>query len=140
MPPKKSHTLTVAELRLMNLLWRRGQATVSELVATLPPDEEIAYNSALTTIRILEQKGYVEHEQVGRAFVYKPTVAHQEASRSEVRHLLARFFGNSREQLMLALLGDESISADELARLRQIISSATPDGKSGSTKAEEESK
>ena len=81
----------------------------------------------LTTVRILEQKGYVEHRQEGRAFVYSPCVAEQEASRSEVRHLMGRFFGNSRERLLLSLLGDDEISAEELQRLKDAIEAATPD-------------
>ena len=127
MPPKKSNTLTEAELRLMKILWRRGESAVNDLVAAMPDGETLAYNSVLTTIRILEQKGYVEHRQEGRAFVYRPTVAEDEASRSEVRHLMSRFFGNSREQLLLSLLGDEEISAEELQRLKVAIRNAAPD-------------
>ena len=70
MPPKKSNTLTEAELRLMKILWRRGESAVNDLVSAMPEGEALAYNSVLTTIRILEQKGYVEHRQEGRAFVY----------------------------------------------------------------------
>jgi len=127
MPPKKSNTLTEAELRLMKILWRRGESAVTDLVAALPDDEPLAYNSVLTTIRILEQKGYVEHRQEGRAFVYRPCVAEDEASRSEVRNVLSRFFGNSREQLVLSLLGDDEISAEELRRLKEAIRRGTPD-------------
>lgn len=127
MPPKKSNTLTEAELRLMKILWRRGESAVTDLVADLPKGETLAYTSVLTTIRILEQKGYVEHRQEGRAFVYRPCVAEQDASRSELRHVLNRFFGNSREQLVLSLLGDGEISPEELARLRQAIQAADPD-------------
>ena len=127
MPPKKSNTLTEAELRLMKILWRRGESAVTDLVAAMPDGETLAYNSVLTTIRILEQKGYVEHRQEGRAFVYRPCVAEQEASRSEVRHLMSRFFGNSRERLLLSLLGDEEISPDELQRLKEAIQVAAPD-------------
>jgi predicted transcriptional regulator len=127
MPPKKSNTLTEAELRLMKILWRRGESAVNDLVAAMPDGETLAYNSVLTTIRILEQKGYVEHRQEGRAFVYRPCVAEEEASRSEVKHLMSRFFGNSRERLLLSLLGDEEISAEELQRLKETIQSAAPD-------------
>lgn len=127
MPPKKSSTLTEAELRLMKILWRRGESAVGDLVAALPADEALAYNSVLTTIRILEQKGYVAHHQEGRAFVYRPTVAEEEAGRSEIRHLMGRFFGNSREQLVLSLLGDGELTAGELRRLKEAIASATPD-------------
>ena len=127
MPPKKSNTLTEAELRLMKILWRRGDSAVTDLVAAMPEGETLAYNSVLTTIRILEQKGYVEHRQEGRAFVYRPTIAEQEASRSEVRHVLNRFFGNSRELLLLSLLDDEDLSQEELQRLKETIRSAAPE-------------
>jgi predicted transcriptional regulator len=127
MPPKKSNTLTEAELRLMKILWRRGESAVTDLVAAMPEGETLAYNSVLTTIRILEQKGYVDHRQEGRAFVYRPCVLEHEASRSEVRHVLNRFFGNSRERLLLSLLGDAEISLEELERLKEVIRAATPD-------------
>jgi predicted transcriptional regulator len=127
MPPKKSNTLTEAELRLMKILWRRGESAVTDLVAAMPDGETLAYNSVLTTIRILEQKGYVEHRQEGRAFVYRPCVAEQEAGRSEVRHILSRFFGNSRERLLLSLLDDEEISPEEVQRLKDAIRDAAPD-------------
>ena len=131
MPPKKSITLTEAELRLMKILWQRGESVVSDLVAAMPDGETLAYNSVLTTVRILEQKGYVDHRQEGRAFVYRPCVAEHEASRSEVRHVLSRFFGNSRERLLLSLLGDEEISAEELQRLKEAIQGAAEDGQEG---------
>jgi predicted transcriptional regulator len=128
MPPKKSITLTEAELRLMKILWQRGESAVTDLVAAMPEGETLAYNSVLTTVRILEQKGYVDHRQDGRAFVYRPCVQEHEASRSEVRHVLNRFFGNSRERLLLSLLGDEEISPAELQRLKDAIQSAAEDG------------
>ncbi len=124
MPPKKSATLTEAELRLMKILWRRGESGVADLVAALPDDESIAYNSVLTTIRILEKKGYVTHRQEGRAFLYSASVAEQEAGQSAVQHLVSRFFGNSREQLVLSLLGDGSLSKDEIQRLRELVNHA----------------
>jgi predicted transcriptional regulator len=127
MPPKRSNTLTEAELRLMKILWRRGESAVTDLVSAMPDGEPLAYNSVLTTIRILEQKGYVEHRQAGRAFVYRPCVAEEEAGRSEVKHLMSRFFGNSRERLLLSLLGDDEISAEELRRLREAIENSAAD-------------
>ena len=127
MPPRKSITLTEAELRLMKLLWQRGESAVSDLVAAIPSDEALAYNSVLTTLRILEQKGYVEHRQEGRAFLYTPTVAERDASQSEIRHVLGRFFGNSREQLLLSLLGDDEISPEEIQRMKDAIRDSAPD-------------
>lgn len=125
MPPRPSSTLTEAELRLMKILWQRGESCVADLVRAMPLGEPLAYNSVLTTIRILEQKGYVQHRQLGRAFLYTPVVVEHEASRSEVRRMLSRFFGNSRERLMLSLLGDEDITPAELERLKQAIAASS---------------
>ncbi len=127
LPRKKSTTLTEAELRLMKLLWERGESAVSDLVAAMPDDQPLAYNSVLTTIRILEQKGYVEHRQEGRAFLYSASVQEKEATRSELQHVLSRFFGNSREQLVLSVLGDDELTAEELRRLKETIARAEAD-------------
>lgn len=111
----------------MKILWERGESAVGELVAAMPDGATLAYNSVLTTIRILEQKGYVRHRQAGRAFVYSPCVAEQEAERSEVRNMMRRFFGNSRERLLLSLLGDDEVTPEELKRLRDAIDRAADD-------------
>jgi predicted transcriptional regulator len=121
MPPKRSITLTQAELRLMKVLWACGESSVSDMVTACEDGSPLAYTSVLTTVRILEQKKYVTHRQEGRAFLYSPAVAEQEAGRSEVQNVLQRFFGNSRERLLLSLLGDNEITADELRRLKEAI-------------------
>ncbi len=131
MPPKRSITLTPAELRLMKVLWTRGESAVSDMVTATADEGPLAYTSVLTTIRILEQKGYVEHRQEGRAFLYSASVGEQEASRSEVRHVLQRFFGNSRERLLLSLLGDDEITAEELHRLKEAIATVPNDVEEG---------
>jgi len=121
LPPKKSSTLTEAELRLMEVLWVKGPATVHSILEELPPKPALAYNSVLTTIRILEKKGYVQHVKEGRAHLYMPLVGRQEATRFEIRNLVGRFFKNSHELLLLNILEDKSINAEELLRLRQLI-------------------
>ena len=121
MPRKKSAVLTEAELRLMEILWLRRRATVAEVTEALPPPP-IAYNSVLTTMRILEEKGYVRHETVGRAHLYEPLVARDEAAKSAVGQLLHRFFGNKSSALALRLIEEERPSDEELARLRALIS------------------
>jgi predicted transcriptional regulator len=117
---KRSATLTEAELRLMEVLWEKGQATVAEVTAALPPPP-IAYNSVLTTMRILERKGYVAHDEAGRAFVYRPLVERDTAAQSAVGQLLSRFFGNSSGSLALRLIESERPSDAELERLRKLI-------------------
>jgi predicted transcriptional regulator len=137
MPPKRSITLTEAELRLMKLLWVRGESSVADLVEALAAEMPLAYTSVLTTIRILEKKGYVEHRQEGRAFLYNHCVAEHDASRSEVKHVLQRFFGNSRERLLLSLLGDGDITPQELERLKRAIAAAPADSEIRNDASEE---
>lgn len=105
----------------MRVLWTRGESTVADMVAATSEEGALAYTSVLTTIRILENKGCVTHRQDGRAFLYSATLGEQEASRSEVRQVLQRFFGNSRERLLLSLLGDEELTPEELKRLKEAI-------------------
>jgi len=120
-PPRKSETLTEAELRLMDVLWLKGSATVQQVLDGLPEKPALAYNSVLTTIRVLESKGYVRHVKDGRAHVYQPTVQRKDATRSEIRYLVTRFFEDSHELLVLNILEDRGIEASELKRLRQLL-------------------
>jgi BlaI family transcriptional regulator, penicillinase repressor len=132
-PRRKSETLTEAELRLMDVLWQKGSATVQQVLDALPEKPALAYNSVLTTIRILETKGYLEHVKDGRAHIYKPILEREEATRSEIRHLVSRFFKNSHELLVLNILEDLSsenlgsenkgFEANELKRLRALLQS-----------------
>src|SRR5215813_7263107 len=124
MPPRASTTLTEAELRLMNVLWQNGPGTVHQLLEALPEKPSLAYNSVLTTIRILEKKGYVKHIKDGRAHIYMPLVGQKEATRFEVRHLLNRFFKNSHELLVLNILEDQNVDAEELKRLSELLESS----------------
>ena len=121
MPPTKSATLTEAELRLMEVLWEKGPSTVQQVLEALPAKPALAYNSVLTTMRILEKKRYVKHLKDGRAHVYTPVIERQEATRSEIHHLVHRFFNNSRDLLLLNILEDSSIDEEELKRLRQFL-------------------
>jgi predicted transcriptional regulator len=120
MARRRSSTLTEAELRLMEVLWEKSQATVAEVTAALPPPPS-AYNSVLTTLRILERKGYVAHDEAGRAFVYRPLLAREDAAKSAVGHLLSRFFDNSAGTLALRLIQSERPSNEELMRLKALI-------------------
>ena len=131
MPPSKSATLTEAELRLMDVLWQQGPSTVQQVQDALPKKSQLAYNSVLTTIRVLEKKGYLRHIKDGRAHVYRPLIARAEASRSEIRHLAHRFFKNSHEMLVLNILEDRGVDAEELTRLRQLLEHAPSDGNKG---------
>jgi predicted transcriptional regulator len=108
----------------MEVLWRTGPATVADVAAALPPDVPLAYSSVLTTLRILETKGYLRHRKDGRAFIYEPVVARDEARESAVAHLLRRFFENSPEQLLLNLIEGRKLNTRQLQRLRKRIEEA----------------
>lgn len=124
MPPRQSGTLTEAELRIMNVLWVRGSGTVQQVLDSISQMPSLAYNSVLTTIRVLEKKGYLKHLKDGRAHVYTPLVGKKEATRSEIRHLVSRFFKDSHEQLVLNVIEDQSLEPKEIERLRQILDRA----------------
>jgi predicted transcriptional regulator len=121
MARRQSTTLTEAELPIMDVLWAKGTASVTDVVEGLA-NSAVAYNTVLTTLRILERKGYVRHTKEGRAFVYHPVVERGEASRKAVRNLMKRFFNDSPEMLILNVLGDEQLDEKELERLKRLIS------------------
>ncbi len=121
MPRKQSATLTEAELRIMEVLWQRGSGTVQQVLEAMPGKPALAYNSILTIIRILEKKGYVGHAKDGRAHVYAPLIEREDARRSEVKHLVGRFFKNSHEQLVLNILEERGVDQKELDRLKEML-------------------
>jgi predicted transcriptional regulator len=104
----------------MEVLWGKGAAVVTDVVEALS-QTPVAYNTVLTTLRILERKGYVRHTKEGRAFVYHPVIERHEASRKAVRNLLKRFFNDSPELLILNVLNDEQLEEGELDRLKKLI-------------------
>jgi predicted transcriptional regulator len=126
---RKSLNLTEGELPLMQVLWEKGRATVGDVAAALPANPPLSYSTVLTTLRILEAKGYVRHTKEGRAFVYEPVVVQQEASRKALGYLVNRFFGGSCELLVLNLLKEETIGRAELRRIKKMIAEREQGGK-----------
>ena len=125
MPRAKSRILTDAELRIMEVLWAKGSATVAEVAEALAGEDGTAYTTILTLMRILRAKGYLRTTKRGRAHVYAPRVGRDDAARKDVRHLLARFFSGSPEELVLTFLRDEEISPKDLEALKKRIQSET---------------
>ena len=125
MPRPKSPTMTDGELRLMRVLWDKGQATVGEVVDALKARPKPAYNTVLTLLRIMEKKGYVSHRKDGRAFIFLPQVDRADASRSALQTLVNRFFDGSPRLLMLNLLEDERLSPEALRQLKERIEEAS---------------
>jgi predicted transcriptional regulator len=121
MARRKSRTLTDAELRIMEVLWDKGSATVAEVADALAGKDGSAYTTILTMMGILRVKGYLSCRKRGRAHVFTPRVDREDAARKAVRQLLARFFAGSPGELVLSFLRDEDLSPGELDELKRQI-------------------
>lgn len=121
MPRKQSRTLTDAEHRIMEVIWRRGSASVADVADDLAGKDGAAYNTILTMMRILKDKGYLRARKDGRAHIYTPVVDRDDAARSAVRQLLGKFFAGDPGELVLSFLRDEDLSAKELDQLKKKI-------------------
>ena len=121
MARKKTPTLTEAELRLMKVIWELKEATVSDVVENLPKNSNLAYNTVLTTMRILEDKGYLKHSKNGRAHVYSALVSKNQARQSVVSHMVKSFFNDSPELLLVSLIENENISKEDIDSLKELI-------------------
>ncbi|HEY7190671.1 MAG TPA: BlaI/MecI/CopY family transcriptional regulator [Vicinamibacterales bacterium] len=121
MARRRSPALTDAEARVMAVLWEHGTATVADIVDGLKKGRPVAYSTVQTMLRILETKGYVTHEKVARAFIYRPRVDARQARLRAVRHLAIRLFDGSPTLLVLNVLEDELLDPAELKRLKKMI-------------------
>ena len=123
MARRPSPALTDAEARVMAVLWQRQSATVADVVAGIKK-RPATYSTVQTILRILETKGYVTHDKVDRAFVYRPIVDQAQARRRALRHLVGRLFDGSPSLLISNVLEDNTIDAAELKRLKDLIEHA----------------
>ncbi|GAA3945117.1 BlaI/MecI/CopY family transcriptional regulator [Hymenobacter algoricola] len=108
--------LTKAEEQVMQVLWQRGPSFVKEVLAEMPAPLP-AYNTVSTIIRILEQKGFVDHEAFGRTHRYFPLVAQDEYRRFSLRKLLGGYFGGSFSRLVSFFAKDEDLDSAQLEKL-----------------------
>ncbi|MDB4907120.1 MAG: transcriptional repressor, CopY family [Gemmatimonadetes bacterium] len=121
--------LSRRERQIMDLLYQRGKASVAEVLDGLP--DPPSYSAVRALLKTLEDKGHATHEEDGRAYVYKPTVARDQARRSAMRHVVKTFFGGSADQAVAALLDlqGSNMSPDTLDRLAKLVESAKQDGR-----------
>jgi predicted transcriptional regulator len=112
-------SLTNREADLMEVLWERGASTVSEVRDFL--NDELAYTTVLTILRTLEDKGYVDHREEGRAHRYRPTVSRDVARKSALKALSHKLFKGSTELLLTHLVTDEKLTDDEILRIRRLL-------------------
>lgn len=125
-----SRDFTPREMDVMSILWDLGSATVSEVRERM--DDPLAYTTVLSMLRILEEKGFVDHEEEGRAHRYRPLVDWRSAGRGELRRLLDKVFKSSPELLLVQLVEDRDLDEEQLRRIRDLVDErlgdADPDG------------
>jgi len=121
MKKPKPNTLSRRERQIMDILYKLERATVADVLGTLTGKPN--YSTVRAQLRVLEDKGHVQHEEHGLRFIYVPTVPRHIARRSALRHLVETFFEGSAEKVVAALLGGEvsRISQEELDRLARLI-------------------
>jgi BlaI family transcriptional regulator, penicillinase repressor len=121
-------TLTRRERQIMDILYKRGRATASEVMDDLPGDPHSS--TVRTQLRVLEEKGHVSHEEEGLRYVYIPAVPRRAARKSALRHLVDTFFDGSAEQVVAAVLGGEGsrLSEKELDRIAELVAKAKKEG------------
>ena len=117
---------TDRELDVMTVLWERGPSTVAEVQAAL--EDQLAYTTVLTVLRLLEEKGHVGHSEEGRAHRFHPLVERDHAGKSALRRLTDRLFSGSPELLLTRLVDDESLSPEELERMRELLDRRLSEG------------
>lgn len=119
--------LTRLELKIMQVIWRRGASTVTDVQNEL--EQPLAYTTVQTMLNILERKGKLERELQGRAFVYRAKVSEEKAVGQSVRDIIDRMFGGSSEELVMSLLKSRQIDAKRLAKLSERFSKGEEDTK-----------
>lgn len=121
--------LTRRERHIMDILFRLGRATAEDVMRELSGTP--SYSTVRTQLRVLEQKGHVRHEEVGRRFVYMPVPRRDTVRRSALRHVVDTFFDGSTEKAVAALLGGDGarVSDEELTRILGIVEKARKEGK-----------
>jgi predicted transcriptional regulator len=112
--------LTRLELKIMQVVWRRGASTVNDVQGELEPS--LAYTTVQTMLNILERKGKLERELQGRAYVYRAKVSEEKALGQSLRDVIDRMFGGSSEELVMSLLKSRQIDAGRLAKLTERFS------------------
>ena len=119
-----SATLTPQELELMKIVWQKGEATVRDVYETLLERRKIAYTTVMTMMRVLEKKGYVKTRRENRAYVYRPARPERQVVRSMVREFVDHVFNGSASPLLVHLVEDGNLSADEFDELQRLIREA----------------
>lgn len=114
--------LTDRESHLLEVLWAHGPSTVAEVQSKL--EDELAYTTVLTILRVLESKGYVGHDEEGKAHRYKALIERDAARKSALRHLSSKFFDGSLELLLTHAVSHEKLSAEQITRMRKLLDQA----------------
>ena len=113
--------LTNTELELMIILWKLKSASVKEIMSELPEDRQLAYTSVSTIIRILEKKGIVTSEKVGRGHSYRPLISQQTYEKSSVNTLVENVFNGAPLSMVKCLIEEQKLSSKDIAELKKML-------------------
>jgi len=120
-PPKLEKPLTEVELELMHLVWNLGECTVKEVQTALSADRNLAYTSVATIMKILEQKGVLASSKSDRAHTYRPLISRADYEAASLKHLAQNLFQGSPSSMVMRLLDESKLSADELRAIRKLV-------------------
>ncbi len=115
--------LTRQELQIMKVVWDRGAATVKEVCDVISQRKPTAYTTVLTLMGILEDKGALTHVRAGRAYIYKPLLSRQQATRNQTHDVVVRFFDGRADKMIESILGSEMSAAEQVSTLRNLLES-----------------
>jgi predicted transcriptional regulator len=119
---KVIHRLGDLQLRILKVLWARGEAAVTDVHAEIRLKLPLAYTTIATMLRKMEQRGLVSHRVEGRSFIYRAQVAEDQVGRGMAEHVLDQVFNGKLTALVSHLLTARDVDPKELDRLSQLIS------------------
>jgi BlaI family transcriptional regulator, penicillinase repressor len=115
--------LTRQELQIMKVVWERGAATVKDVCDAMSRRKVTAYTTILTLMGILEEKGALVHTRSGRAYIYKPVLTREQATKNQVHDVLTRFFDGSPEKMIETVIENEIKGPDQLGSVKNLLDS-----------------
>jgi BlaI family penicillinase repressor len=124
MPRPRQPGLTENELEVMRVLWKNSPLKIADILNYLKRNPKPAYTSILTLVQSMEKKGYIKHQQMGKAFIYSPILQQEKFLFSEIKRTAKRLFGGSPGKLVLNLIENEHLNQTEIEELKKLLKDA----------------
>ncbi|MCJ8275927.1 MAG: BlaI/MecI/CopY family transcriptional regulator [Bdellovibrionales bacterium] len=117
----KSSGPTDHEIAILKVLWQEAPLSVADIIARFPKEPKPAYSSMLTIVRLMDKKGYIKHEKVGKAYYYSPLLEEEKFSRGEIKKLADIAFGGSQYDLAVNIIKQEKLHPEEIQELKALL-------------------